>query len=111
MARSRNSSSSETINKQSTTAPAKQPHDPEKTGPQPYSNAPLERIPSQNSETDANIYPEPANAVAADLERGGFGPDGDEKKQPGAVPGPPPGMAPADFPDGGLEAWLVVFGG
>ncbi|KPM34231.1 hypothetical protein AK830_g12337, partial [Neonectria ditissima] len=24
---------------------------------------------------------------------------------------PPPGMAPADFPDGGREAWLVVFGG
>ncbi|KAI1123129.1 monocarboxylate permease-like protein [Nemania abortiva] len=26
-------------------------------------------------------------------------------------PGPPPGLNPADFPDGGLEAWLVVFGG
>lgn len=25
--------------------------------------------------------------------------------------GPPPGFNPADFPDGGLEAWLVVAGG
>jgi MFS family permease len=30
---------------------------------------------------------------------------------PPAGGGPPPGMSPADFPDGGLEAWLVVFGG
>lgn len=30
---------------------------------------------------------------------------------PAAGGGPPPGMNPADFPDGGLEAWLVVFGG
>lgn len=28
----------------------------------------------------------------------------------GPPPGPPPGMAPSDFPDGGLQAWLVVFG-
>ena len=25
--------------------------------------------------------------------------------------GPPPGINPADFPDGGFQAWLVVFGG
>ena len=25
--------------------------------------------------------------------------------------GPPPGLRPEDFPDGGAEAWLVVFGG
>lgn len=74
----------------------------------------LQRIPSQNSETGANIYPEPSNAVEADLERGGFI---TEEKPPAAggpgagAGGPPPGMAPADFPDGGLEAWLVVFGG
>lgn len=28
-----------------------------------------------------------------------------------APPGPPPGLRPEDFPDGGLQAWLVVFGG
>lgn len=29
----------------------------------------------------------------------------------GAAAAPPPGMRPEDFPDGGWEAWLVVFGG
>ncbi|KAJ3524305.1 hypothetical protein NM208_g12110 [Fusarium decemcellulare] len=111
MARSTTSSSSETVNEKNTVpAPSS---NPEKSDAQPYSNTSLQRIPSQNNETDANIYPEPANAVAADLERGGFSPDGDDEKKPQgeAPPGPPPGMAPADFPDGGLEAWLVVFGG
>lgn len=28
-----------------------------------------------------------------------------------APPSGPPGFSPADFPDGGLEAWLVVAGG
>jgi hypothetical protein len=40
----------------------------------------------------------------------------DAKKDPSAPPaaapaGPPPGMRPEDFPDGGAQAWLVVFGG
>jgi hypothetical protein len=36
----------------------------------------------------------------------------DEKKAaPGPPTGPPPGMRPEDFPDGGFKAWLVVFGG
>ncbi|KAH8163983.1 hypothetical protein CIB48_g4269 [Xylaria polymorpha] len=30
---------------------------------------------------------------------------------PPQASGPPPGLNPADFPDGGLEAWLVVVGG
>ncbi|KAF5546003.1 monocarboxylate transporter 2 [Fusarium mexicanum] len=93
MARSTIFSSSETVNDrnlQPTTST-----DPEKSGPQP------------TAKTEANIHPEPANAVAADLERG----DNDEKKQEQPPAGPPPGMAPADFPDGGSEAWLVVFGG
>ncbi|KAH7177873.1 major facilitator superfamily domain-containing protein [Fusarium sp. MPI-SDFR-AT-0072] len=93
MARSTISSSSETVNDrnlQPTTST-----DPEKSGPQP------------TAKTEANIHPEPANAVMADLERG----DNDEKKQEQPPAGPPPGMAPADFPDGGFEAWLVVFGG
>ncbi|KAM0245450.1 hypothetical protein ACHAP5_005406 [Fusarium lateritium] len=94
MARSTISSSSETIsdrNIQPVTST-----DPEKQSPLP------------NTKTDANMHPEPANAVAADLERGEAD---DEKKQQKPPAGPPPGMAPADFPDGGLEAWLVVFGG
>lgn len=93
MARSTISSSSETVNDrnlQPTTST-----DPEKSGPQP------------TAKTEANIHPESANAVVADLERG----DNDEKKQEQPSAGPPPGMAPADFPDGGFEAWLVVFGG
>ncbi|KAF5677190.1 monocarboxylate transporter [Fusarium heterosporum] len=94
MARSTITSSSETIsdrNIQPITST-----DPEKQNPPPF------------TKTDAIMHPEPANAVAADLERG----EGDdEKKQQQPPAGPPPGMAPADFPDGGLEAWLVVFGG
>ncbi|KAF4989419.1 hypothetical protein FGRMN_9144 [Fusarium graminum] len=76
---------------------------------QPITSTDLEKQnPLPSTKTDAIVHPESANAVAADLERG----EGDDEKkhqQPSA--GPPPGMAPADFPDGGLEAWLVVFGG
>ncbi|KAF4126012.1 Major Facilitator Superfamily [Geosmithia morbida] len=41
------------------------------------------------------------------------GHDEEKKQGDGAPPppgGPPPGMAPGDFPDGSLEAWIVVFG-
>jgi hypothetical protein len=96
MPRSTTSSSSDTINDR-TIQPATS-KDPEKQSHQP------------TNKTEANIHPVPTNTVAADLERG----DGDEKKQSQQQPpagGPPPGMAPADFPDGGAEAWLVVFGG
>ncbi|CAM1503813.1 Fc.00g014040.m01.CDS01 [Cosmosporella sp. VM-42] len=106
MARSTASSSSETMNER--VAPANT--DSEKVDQAPYNSRPSspQRIPSQNKETDANIYPEPSNAVEADLERG----EKDAKPEGGAPPpGPPPGMAPGDFPDGGTEAWLVVFGG
>jgi hypothetical protein len=36
-----------------------------------------------------------------------------QPEEPKSAPpaGPPPGMRPEDFPDGGLTAWLVVFGG
>jgi hypothetical protein len=61
----------------------------------------LERIGSQNKSTEANIFAEPEVTAEADLEKGGVEP-------PSAVPG---GINPADFPDGGLEAWLVVLGG
>ncbi|KAI1483653.1 riboflavin transporter MCH5 [Daldinia eschscholtzii] len=62
----------------------------------------LERIPSQAKSTNANIFPDPENVVEADMEKGGVAPP---------APGAPPGFSPADFPDGGLEAWLVVAGG
>jgi len=62
----------------------------------------MERIPSQQRSTEGNIWPDPANVVEADMEKGGVIPT------PPAVPG---GINPADFPDGGAEAWLVVFGG
>ncbi|KAK7407980.1 hypothetical protein QQX98_009851 [Neonectria punicea] len=105
MRRSTSSSSSETVNEKLPIPPRTTTTDGEKSDAPPYS---MQRIPSQNNETDANIYPEPANAVQADLERGGLAVP--EPAKPGA-PAAPPGMAPADFPDGGREAWLVVFGG
>ncbi|KAK2043425.1 major facilitator superfamily transporter [Colletotrichum somersetense] len=99
--------------------------DAEKADGSPYESSSstrqsLDRIPSQQRETDANIYPEPANVVEADLEKGGLapthhraGPDVATKPGEGPPPPPaaPPGMYPADFPDGGAEAWLVVMGG
>lgn len=62
----------------------------------------LEKLGSQNKETEANIFPEGTAEAEADLEKGG------------AIPKAAPvagGVNPADFPDGGLEAWLVVAGG
>lgn len=106
MARSTASSSSETMNEKSAIAPTST--EPEKTTISSSRPSSITRIPAQNKETEANIYPEPANAVEADLERGS---GGVEKAKPAPGGGPPPGMAPADFPDGGTEAWLVVFGG
>lgn len=74
--------------------------------PSPGRPGSLKRIPSQRSETDANIIADPENVVHADLEKAGL-----EEKPAGPPGGFPPGMAPSDFPDGGLQAWLVVFGG
>ncbi|CZR57567.1 related to monocarboxylate transporter 2 [Phialocephala subalpina] len=62
----------------------------------------LERYGSQNKSTEANIFPEPEVEAEADLEKGGVIP----KSAPA-----PGGINPADFPDGGLEANLVVLGG
>lgn len=67
------------------------------TTPQPSN----ERIGSQNKATEANIYPEREDEAEADLEKGGVIP----KSAPVAG-----GHNPADFPDGGLEANLVVLG-
>ncbi|KAF6806043.1 monocarboxylate permease-like protein [Colletotrichum sojae] len=96
--------------------------DLEETDRSPYSTSAhpsLERIPSQQRETEANIYPEPANVVEADLEKGGLAPatafpshpPAPDAKTDGPPAGPTPGMSPADFPDGGRDAWLAVFGG
>ncbi|KAI1339841.1 major facilitator superfamily domain-containing protein [Xylariaceae sp. FL0016] len=63
----------------------------------------LDRISSQHGSTNSNIVPESETAIEADMEKGGAAPPGPS--------GTPPGFNPADFPDGGLEAWLVVFGG
>lgn len=74
--------------------------------PSRRSSGELKRIPSQQSETDANIWPDPENVIEADMEKGGVVPS-----KPTEPAGAPPGLSPADFPDGGLEAWLVVLGG
>jgi hypothetical protein len=58
------------------------------------------RIPSQ---TIAAASPEPDDVAEADLEKTGV--------EPTPPPAGPSGFNPADFPDGGLTAWLVVFGG
>jgi hypothetical protein len=63
-----------------------------------------ERTPSQQSTPVAALtIPEPENVLEADLEKA------DIHHPPPS--GFAPGMAPADFPDGGLKAWTVVFGG
>ena len=79
------------------------------------SAAQLARIPSQQEKTDANIWPDPANVVEADMEKGGVAPPRSRSQsQSSSDPQSPPapgGVNPADFPDGGFEAWLVVLGG
>lgn len=57
---------------------------------------------SQNKKTEANIFPEPEVEAEADLEKAELAP------QSPPVQG---GINPADFPDGGVEANLVVLGG
>jgi hypothetical protein len=56
----------------------------------------LERIGSQNKSTEANIFSEREGEAEADLEKTG------EVTKSTPVAG---GVNPADFPDGGLEAW------
>jgi hypothetical protein len=96
-----------------TTVAADQRHlhpDPEKQDAALYTQqhssdgASLGRTPSQRSAPVAGqTVPEPENVLEADLEKAGV--------HPAPQTGFPPGMAPADFPDGGLKAWTVVFGG
>lgn len=86
--------------------------DVEKSDLAPYQSTTrvsLDRIPSQNSRTNANIFPEPEGVAEADIEEAAKEKNG----PPAAGGGPPPGSGwhPSDFPDGGRQAWLVVFGG
>lgn len=72
----------------------------------------LTRVPSAQSATTGTL-PEPQAATGSDLEKAA--PNNDPEKAPaqanaGEAAGPPPGFRPEDFPDGGREAWLVVFG-
>lgn len=67
----------------------------------------LDRNLPQNSDKETT---DPVKVADVDLERGETEKPREEPTGPPAG-GPPPGMAPADFPDGGLTAWLVVFGG
>lgn len=62
----------------------------------------IERIPSQQRSTLGDTR-EPETVAEADLEKTGV--------HPSPQNAGPPGMNPADFPDGGLRAWTVVFGG
>ena len=55
------------------------------------------RVRSPDKETEANIFPEREALAEADLEKM-------SEEPPKPVVG---GINPADFPDGGLEAWLV----
>ncbi|XXH01693.1 hypothetical protein Hte_008054 [Hypoxylon texense] len=90
----------------STMAPSEPKKGDDTAEPSPYESRPsLNRIPSHGS-ANANLYPEPQNVVEAELEKGGLA-----ASQYPPSGGPPGGFNPADFPDGGLEAWLVVAGG
>ncbi|RYP66709.1 hypothetical protein DL771_007642 [Monosporascus sp. 5C6A] len=69
----------------------------------------MRRIPSQQGEAEAKIWSDPANVVEAGMEKDGvFSPPSPPQQQQQSAA---PGLNPADFPDGGLEPWLVVFGG
>ena len=57
----------------------------------------------EHNKTEANIFPESQGIADADIE---------EEAQSGKKRAPVAGGAnPADFPDGGLEAWTVTLGG
>ncbi|KAI0868639.1 monocarboxylate permease-like protein [Hypoxylon argillaceum] len=65
---------------------------------------PTAESPDEKSLEDVSINQLSRAGSKSDLEKG----DGNLPPQPS---GPPLGLNPDDFPDGGREAWLVVFGG
>ncbi|KAH8773683.1 riboflavin transporter MCH5 [Diaporthe sp. PMI_573] len=103
---------SDTVSAHSDSSRDMEDHKRKQADMEPYQsrNPSLDRIQSKNSQTNANIGGEPRNVAEAEIEES-------EKEQRDAgekdAAGPPPGSGfhPSDFPDGGLQAWLVVFGG
>ncbi|POS77626.1 hypothetical protein DHEL01_v203990 [Diaporthe helianthi] len=71
--------------------------------------ASLDRIKSKNSQTNANISGEPRNVAEAEIEQDERERRAASEKNAGSH-SPGSGFHPSDFPDGGLEAWLVVLG-
>ncbi|KAI9901990.1 hypothetical protein N3K66_003807 [Trichothecium roseum] len=70
---------------------------------------------TQHTKAADEVFTLPTKTDAPDAPAAPITPETDLEKKgadgPPAGGGPPPGMAPADFPDGGREAWLVTFGG
>ena len=64
---------------------------------------PLERYPSQNQNTEPSVFPRYERQTETGIEEVG----------PTTEPPPPDagGVKSTDFPDGGINAWIVVFGG
>ncbi|CAL3971653.1 unnamed protein product [Diplocarpon coronariae] len=78
--------------------PGKAPYEHTGAGDPPA----LGRIGSLQQKTEANLFPESQVGAEADLEKA--------EVIPKSTPAPG-GVNPADFPDGGLEACMVVLGG
>ncbi|KAK6582564.1 hypothetical protein PZA11_004972 [Diplocarpon coronariae] len=78
--------------------PGKAPYEHTGAGDPPA----LGRIGSLQQKTEANLFPESPVGAEADLEKA--------EVIPKSTPAPG-GVNPADFPDGGLEACMVVLGG
>ncbi|KXJ90727.1 major facilitator superfamily domain-containing protein [Microdochium bolleyi] len=88
--------------------------------PTPTKRKSLDNNPADYPEnhTEANLWAEPRAVAEADIEKeAGSGnspaspPSGGVAAEKPAAAAGPPGMSPADFPDGGLDAWLCVLGG
>lgn len=94
----------------------------------PALSSAIQHISSSENDMGVNIHPEPADVTRANMERevilalNNESSNKEEEKnngsfssetfsvESGADRSPPMELCPADFPDGGLQAWLVVFG-
>ncbi|KAI9758540.1 MAG: Altered inheritance of mitochondria protein 24, mitochondrial [Chaenotheca gracillima] len=74
--------------------------------PQRNRSSSMKSAKSGASITDANILPD----TSSETERVAIG-DSEKNAPEGVKPPAPGGIDPSSFPDGGLEAWLVVLGG
>jgi len=63
------------------------------------------------SVTDEEVKPAPAKDVGGSSGSGGAGGAGVAETEKRHTGPPSVGINPADFPDGGWQAWIVVFGG